>query len=216
MTTNKDTIKFLEAIEHRGIVNCENISGYLIQIFNWDDYLKEDNKHLATEAQQFLTGLIEEGLVRIPDRNYSHLGEQREKGYLWLNELPISGRITTGGIAFLERERERDHNKKMNSSVLETNQSVRDTNTIQKWALGGTLFVTIIGSIFQGLTYKLEKSNRKKEVEALQDSIVLIQEQMRHLSNAPATGHGQTYSLFDSKKPSADTTKTPLKPNIDQ
>jgi hypothetical protein len=99
-----------------------------------------------------------------------------------------------------------------NDSVDKTNKSVRDTNTIQKWALGGTLFVAIIGAIFQGLTYKLEKTNKTKETEALRDSIVLIQERIRQLSNDPVSHRTQEISLDDSTKTNVDTkTATPNK-----
>ena len=61
--------------------------------------------------------------------------------------------------------------------------------------MGGTLFVTIVSCIFQGLTYKIEKSNRIKEAEALRDSITLIQEQMQRLSNDREAVHQQIDAL---------------------
>ena len=157
-----NTFKILDYLDPKGAGIKDDIANPLREIFIVTDTTSESTKHTASLLQGFLDYLIAENLIYMNDRPDKSLGERHQsQGYRWLvGDWPIGAAITLNGHNLLKLEKQKRAGSDLDTSLIETNKSVRDTNTIQKWALGGTFFVTIVSCVFQGLSYTIETSSR--------------------------------------------------------
>jgi hypothetical protein len=125
-----NTFKILDYLDPKGVGIRDDITNPLSEIFIVTDTTSDSTKHTASLLQGFLDYLISENLIYMNDRPDKSLGEGHPpQGYRWLvGDWPIGAAITLNGHNLLRLEKERRSGIDLETSVKNTNISVKDTN----------------------------------------------------------------------------------------
>lgn len=124
-----------------------------------------ENKHIQTT-----TPLNNDNVVQIVLNTEKTKCEISQKGY----EAFRYGFYRKLILDIEYSETLKENNKNQHQSILDTNESVKKTNTIQKYTLISTGLIALMACIFQGLTYCLEHNKNKSTInQKLTDSLII-------------------------------------------
>jgi hypothetical protein len=182
-------LKILQYLKDNGGVGVyTNITPVLLQLYPGVNRME---RYYVSEAggqiNRLLEGMKEDGFILV--QQYTSIGSGNEtNGYTWLDVVHIKASVKQKGLDALDEEINKGTATRLEESIIETNQSVRDANRATISGIGyqekfgnRSLIIGAITTLFILVTIIL--SILDKTPQRLQDIKTVMQKQDSTLKN---------------------------------
>ena len=168
--------KILQELKPEGVGVYKNISPVLLQFYPGVSRMDSFSvREASSQIYRLLEEMKKDELIAL--EQYTSLGSGNDtNGYTWLDQIQIKASIKQHGIDILEKELNKGTEQRLQESIIETNQSIRDANSAtitnskyqkkfgnRSLLLGGISAAFILVSIIQSALYTTPQ--RLKEIE---------------------------------------------------
>ena len=192
-----EILKFLYEFYERGDYPNKSLFDILDKLpTQWDDQKSIDD--LKERIARLKSGGLIEG--DWSDDGFKSWGQTVEDKTFAYREHPLNARLTDKGAELVERRLEKERQKKVDDSLLETNQSVKNTNTSTQNLYNVTLpnnfksqniatYISIgvgaLSLIFIGIsTYYQATDKTPKEVQRLKEEVIETQKKLQKIESS--------------------------------
>jgi hypothetical protein len=162
-----DILKFLYEFYERGDYPHKSLFDILDKLpTKWGDQKSID------DLKERIARLVKGELIeRDWSDDYFKSWGQIESGqpFLYRKKFPLSARLTDKGAELVERRLEKQRQKLVDASLLETNQSVKDTNYWVKRASIASAVIAFLTLLYIALDFY--KESPKTDISPLQEQI---------------------------------------------
>lgn len=176
-------LRILEHLEPSGVGEVVNISPVLLQFY---PHVNKMIRHEVNPAWNTIYRLLEDMRLAelITPLPYPSIGSGNEvNGYTWIDDQPVNVHLRPKGLEALEREKNKGTEKRLQESMIETNESILATNALQQtnirsqerltktalWIAGTSAFIAVLTFIIA----ILPKSDKPSQVSLPQTDSIL-------------------------------------------
>lgn len=201
------TFKILKFLEPFTVGDFQDITPTLLSIFSGVDPNDNDRvKYESPKVENLLKSMEDKKLILLRRPHLGIGGGDETEGYKWIDKQKYFAAMQPDGVSALESEQNKSLLDRLNESIIEANQSTRDTNfavvqnikfqkKVQIWTLvlGGLstvfIFATVLLSIADKTPQRLQDietqvKEQSKTLEQLAPSMKEINHSIRSLTDS--------------------------------
>jgi hypothetical protein len=183
------TLKILKFLESFTVGDFQDITPTLLTIYSGVDPKDYERvKYESPKVENLLKSMEDKKLVLVRRPHLGIGGGSETDGYRWIDKQKYSAAMQPDGVAALEEEQNKSLLERLNESIIEANQSTRDTNfavvqnikfqkKVQIWTLvlGGLSTVFIFATVILSIADKIPQRLQGIETQVKEQSKMLEQ-----------------------------------------